>query len=122
MPDHVTFTKDATTFDVKAYVYPAKTELMKFQTEEHTEGMTFIGQELANSIEVKVFTFRHLTGTEISNLKNFYDTVVNGKEKTWAFTDSDDTQYTVRWMDSLFDPVLETYNSSSLIMRLLIIS
>ena len=114
-----TFTKGATTFDVKGYTYGWKDELVKYQTEEYTEGGDLISQELRDSESVKVFTFDHLTDTEIDNLRSFYDTDVNGKEFSFTFTDSDgSTQYTMRWMDPLFDPMQDTYNSSTLIMRL----
>lgn len=116
---YCTFTKDATTFDVKAYLYGWKDELVKFQTEEYTEGGDLLVQELAPSFSVKVFSFEGLADAEVADLRNFYDNIVNGKELSFTFTDSDgSTEYTMRWMDPLFDPVMQSYNSWSLIVRL----
>ena len=116
---YVTFTKGETTFNVRAYSYGWKDELITFQTEDYTEGGDLLVEELAPDIEVKVFTFNNLSDAEVANLKDFYRNTINKKQHSFTFTDSDGvTQYTMRWMDSLFDPVLDSYNSSTLVMRL----
>ena len=116
---YVTFTKGETTFDVRAYSYGWKDELITYQTEDYTEGGDLLVQGMAPDIEVKVFTFNHLSDAEVANLKSFYQTTINKKQHSFTLTDTDgETEYTMRWMDPIFDRVHDSYNSSTLIMRL----
>ena len=122
MAEFVTLALGGTSVQVKSYSYGWKKEKQYFQTEVYTEGGTFIGQELADPQETRVFTFNNLTDAEVADLESFHTDDINGKENSFTFTDTDSVQYTVRWVDDLFDPVHQSYNSWTLIMRLLIIS
>ncbi len=99
----IRFVKDAVDITIRSPRFPYRDVSDLRQFKGKTAGGTQIVQDNGAEEAVFVLHFVNLTDTMKDNLNTFWTDSANGAANTFSYFDPNANEFTVRWMDDLFD-------------------
>jgi len=96
--------------EVRAPLFPFTVETRKLVAVDFSAGGTLDITKLGSDVEVRVYAFDNIPDSQRNALKSFFEDTIDGPMTEFTFTDSDETEYTVRWMDPTFDWIQTAHN------------
>lgn len=83
--------------------YPAPRPIEKTQIIDRTAGGSLQVEDLGITLRRRVLNFEDMIKSDYDALRDWFDNVVNGSEKVFAFTDERDFTGDVRFIENVFD-------------------